>query len=26
MSTRPAGTDNAPNFVVLVQSSLRVRA
>jgi transposase len=23
MSTRPAGTDKAPNFVVLVQSSLR---
>src|ERR1700716_3185390 len=26
MSMRPAGTDNAPNFVVLVQSSLRVIA
>jgi hypothetical protein len=26
MSTQPAGTDKAPNFVVLVQSSLRVIA
>ena len=26
MSTRPSGTDRAPNFVVFVQSSLRVIA